>query len=185
MVNNQKKRSYYLRPFLIFTFFITVCNSINAQKITKYYTSSMQENGMLYYIEPKQEFKNKKEHCKFSYDLTFLSTKDTVSLNFTYSDNIIREIDSISFIQAKSKRLSSNAAKIFIETNKSQWNHRYSSKFSLNDLDLIFKQKEKVSILIFYKGNSVMLEIKKREWKKKSYIISKIIALIKANKKSP
>lgn len=183
MVNNQPERAYYLRPFLLFLFFITICNITNAQKISKYYTSSMQENGVLYFIEPKQKFKNKTERCKLYYDLTYLTTKDSISLNFTYYDNALRVIDSISFIQ-NNKQISSNAEKIFIETDKKLWQHRYAAKFSFNDLNSIFQQETATTILIYYENETTQLEIKNSSWKRQSEIMSKILTLIKANVKT-
>jgi len=184
MVNNQSKRAYYLRPFLLFLFFITVCSVTNAQKISKYYTSSMQENGTLYFIEPKQEFKNKKERCKLSYDLTCLTTKDSIALNFTYLDDAIIVIDSIGFIQ-DNKRISSNTEKIFIETDKKLWKHRYSAKFLFNDINSIFQQGKKTTVLIYYESKTMQLEMKNSKWKKESDIMSKILTLVEANIKKP
>jgi len=184
MVNNNIKRACNSRSFLLF-FFLSICSITNAQKISKFYTSSMQDDGILYFIEPKQEFKNKKEHCKFIYDLTYLTVNDSISLNFTYSDNLIREIDSIVFIQEKI-RLSSKAEKIFIETNKNVWKHRYSGRFSFNDFNEIFKQDKQALVLVYFQNKTIQLEINNKKWKKTSTIISKIFSLIKANrKKSP
>ena len=144
----------------------------------------MQENGALYFIQPKQEFKNKIERCKLSYDITYLTTKDSIVLNFTYSDNTIRVIDSISFIQGN-KRISSNTKKIFIETDKELWKHRYSAKFLYNDINSIFKQEKKPTVLIYYESKTMQLDIKNSKWKKKSEIMSKILTLIEANIKNP
>lgn len=184
MVNNHIKRTYLVRPFLFFIFLIATVGVTNAQKLSKYYTSSMQENGVLYFVEPKQEFKNNKENSKFTYDLTYLTTKDTVSLNFTYLDNTFRVIDSISIIQGN-KRISSDAGKIFIETHKKFWKHRYSSNFLFNDINLLFQQEKSPTVVIYYENNSTQLGIKKSKWIKQSAVISKILMLIKANKKSP
>ncbi len=184
MVSNQIKRAYSLRPFFLLLFSL-ICGVSNAQKISKYYTSSLQDNGILYFIEPKQEFSNSKEDCKIIYDLTYLTANDSISLNFTYSDKIFREIDSIALVQGKIN-LSSKVNKIFIETDKNIWKHRYSAKYRFNDFYKIFKSKELMYILIYSSNKTIKLDIKKKRWKKKSSIILKILNLIKANrKKSP
>lgn len=72
MVNKLSKRTCFTRPFLPFILLVAICNTTNAQKISKYFTSSIQESGNLYFIEPKQEFKNTEEHSKLLYDLTYL-----------------------------------------------------------------------------------------------------------------
>jgi len=184
MVNNHLKRTYLVRPFFIFFLLIITAGVTNAQKLSKYYTSAMQESGVLYFIEPKQEFKNNKENCKFTYDLTYLSTKDTVLLNFTYLDNTIRVIDSISIIYGD-KHISSIAEKIFIETDKKFWKHRYSSNFLFKDIFLLFQQEKSPIVVIYYQDKHTQLKIKKSKWTKQSAIISKILMLINANKKTP
>lgn len=184
MVNNHLKRTYLVRPFLFFLFLIVAAGTTNAQKLSKYYTSSMQENGVLYFIEPKQEFRNSKENSKFTYDLTYLTSNDTIFLNFSHLDNTIRVIDSISIIQGN-KRISSDAKKIFIETHKKYWKHRYSSKFLFNDINLLFQQEKSPTVVVYYENNATQLEIRKSKWKKQSAIISKILMLIKANKNAP
>jgi hypothetical protein len=45
-----------MRPFYLFL----ICNLANTQKISKLYTTSRQDEGILYFIEPIQDFKTKK-----------------------------------------------------------------------------------------------------------------------------
>lgn len=182
-VNNNKKREWYFRSLLIFIILISFCEKTNAQKISKYYTAMMQENGILYFIEPQHTFLNKKKHDKLSFDLTYLTTKDSVSLNFTYSGDTLRTIDSIGFFQ--DERFSSIVSKIFIEANNKSWVHRYSSKFAFNDIYRIYQQKNSPAILIYTDNKTIQLELKNSKWEKKSSIVSKILTLIKANKESP
>lgn len=184
MVNKQLKRTCFSRPFLPLILFVAAFNTANAQKISKYFTSSMQDDGTLYFIEPKQEFKNNKEHCNLYFDLTYLTSNDSISLNFTYLDKKIRSIDSLSFIQGNMK-ISTYTKKLFIESDKKIWKHRYSGKFFFNDLDFLFQQKKKYSILVHYEGESIHLDLEKRKWKIKSELLSKILLMIKSNKKSP
>tara|TARA_B100000614_G_C14336689_1_gene407125 strand:+ start:116 stop:679 length:564 start_codon:yes stop_codon:yes gene_type:complete len=182
-VSKKKKRTCSTRPFLILIFLIGSLGITNAQKISKYFTSSMQSNGVLYFIEPKQKFKNNKGDCNLFYDLTYLTTNDTVTLNFTYSDKEIREIDSIGLI-LDNRTVSSRTKKIFIESKMSKWKHRYSSQFLFDDLDLFFKQQSSKPIFIKFTENSFLLKTRKRKWDKQSKILSKILFMIKVNKKT-
>ena len=181
MVNNQKKRGKTIPPLIPFIFLIAFCTDCYTQKISKYYTASMQENGMLYFIEPKQEFKNKKEGSELSYDLTCLTSKDSLSLNFTYSDHTIRAIDSLSFVH-DGDRISSTTEKLFIEADKDFWKHRYSAKFAFDEIRSIFQQEKKPTVLIYYDSKITQLKIKNSDWERKSKIMSKILTLIRANK---
>jgi len=184
MVNNQTKRELRSLPFCFFIFLMCFSSSVCGQNINKYYTSSIQESGTLYFIELKQEFENKIKRSKFSYDLTYLTSKDSISLNFTYSDKTIRGIDSISFVQ-NNNRISSKAEKIFIETDKKLWNHRYSTKFLVKDMHTVFQQSLKPIILVHYGNESMQLDVKNNKWRKQSEIMLKILTLIEANIKTP
>lgn len=182
MANNQIKRGKAIPPLLLLVLMNTLCSNSFAQNISKYYRVSMQENGRLFFVEPEQKFKNKNTHCKLSYDLTYLTSKDTVLLNFTYTDNTIRLIDSIRFVYGEN-RISSITKKLFIENDKKLWKHRYSAKFSFDEIYLIYHQEKSPKILLYFGNKSTQLGIKNRKWKKKSKILSKIMTLIKVNKK--
>jgi hypothetical protein len=181
-VNNQKREGKPFPSLFLFVFFaiLWIVSNSNAQNLNKYYKVVIQENGKLYFIEPEIKFRNKKNYCKLFFDLTHLTTNDTVSLNFSYSNNIIREIDSIGFIQDNEKIISITK-KIFIDANKTLWYHRYSSKFSFNDLNQIFQTKTSPVILLYSKGEVIDFETSKNEWKKKSELMNRIFSLIKVN----
>lgn len=181
MENNQQRGIFKTYLPLLFILFFQFCVSLKGQKISKFYKSFLQSNGVLYFVEPKQEFNNKK--CKLIYDLTYLTTNDTISMNFTYYGDALIGIDSISFVR-NNQRLSSNVKKIFVEPHKSFWEHRYSAKFSFTDFELFFNQKSKINALLFYDNKSLRLGIKEKKWIRQSAILSKILTLIKVNKKS-
>lgn len=185
MVNKQsKKGAYFFRSFLLFLFLSFFYLMTNAQNISKYYKSSIQDNGTLYFIQPKQEFKDKKKRCKFSCDITFLTRDDSVSLNFSFLDANIVNIDSIRFIQGNNKQITSKTRRIYVESDKSFWLHRYSASFLFEDIKSMFSQEKEITVLIYYDESlTKQLYAKKGKWKKQSTIMSKIFALISANKK--
>ncbi len=185
MVNNQSKEGAYLfRSFLAFLFFSSFSLMTNAQNISKYYELSIQENGALYFIQPKYEFKAKRKRCKLSCDLTFLTSNDSVSLNFSFFDTNIITIDSISFVQENNKQIASKTRKIYVEPVKKLWLHRYSARFLFDDIKSMFNQEKKITVLIYHdQSSSIQLYTKKGKWEKQSTIMSKIFALINANKK--
>jgi hypothetical protein len=183
MVNNVLQlRAYLLRPSFLFLL-IALSSTLQAQKISKYYTSTKQDNGILYFVEPKHEFKNKRKNAEFSYDLTYLSSHDSMVFNFSLIYDKIRSIDSITFFQ-NNIRLKSKTTNIYTEAYKNAWEHRYSARFLLNDLAGLYKPKEMTSISLYCKNEVINLEMKKRKWKKQSGILSKIFEMIKANKRN-
>jgi len=187
MVNNKRIREVCVNMPLFCSLlieFIILLISINsyAQNISKQYTSTLQSNGMLYYIFPQNGFKNKDINNKFIYDLTYLTENDTIVVNFSYFDKQNLEIDSIAFTNGN-KKFISTTKKIFVETTRLKWHYRYTSNFLFNDLKTFFSQENPPSIIIYTKQGLIDLIIKTKRWKKQSSIINKIITLIAYNKK--
>lgn len=179
MGNNQVKIACNAR-YLLFLSLLFLANTSNGQNISKYYTSSLQGNGMLYFIFPQSGFNNKEVNSTFIYDITYLTTNDTITLNFSYFDKSKYDIDSIAFV-SNNETCSTKVKKIFIETKKQKWHCRYSSKVLFSDLNSFLNQSGKPKIILYTKQGVVELTIKARIWKKKSSVTKKILTLIKYN----
>jgi hypothetical protein len=173
MVSNQIKMACFARHLFIVPLLLLT---------SLYYTSSLQGNGMLYFILPQSGFDNNKINSKFIYDITCLTTNDTVALNFSYFDKHERTIDSIVFI-SDNKRFSSTVKKIFIETEKNKWHYRYSTNFLFADLKTFYSQDNCPKIILITQNGSVALTIKTSIWKKQSLVTKKILTLITYNQK--
>lgn len=179
MESNKIERVCFACPFLLFLL-LFITNIGNAQKITKYYRASFQENGVLYHISPIDVFTNDENNCKFIFDITYLTTNDSAILNLSYFDKTIRIIDSIAFIQNNIK-IYSNAKKIFIEPHRTIWLHRYSTKFSFDDLTYLYSQKDKPEIVVYSSSGNINLDIKQSAWRKNAAIVAKIFTMIRLN----
>ena len=173
--------SLFCKILITLSFIIISTNSFS-QNISKHYTSLLQSNGMLYYIFPQNGFKNKDINSEFIYDITYLTEKDTVTINFSYFDKLNKDIDSIAFT-ANNRKFISFTKKIFIETKRSKWHYRYSANFLFNDFKVFFSQTNSPSIIIYSKQGLIELKIKPKTWLKQSAIIKKIFTLISYNKK--
>ncbi len=186
MVNKNKKTEVSKAPLFsisvitIFILLLTSSINSNAQNISKYYTSTIQGNSMLYFIFPQTGFKNNELKSTFKYDITYLTANDSAFLNFSYFDKLNRTIDSVAFISAN-HRFSSGVKKLFIETQGQKWHYRYSSKILFTDLNVFFNQADKPKIIIYTHEGSVELNINANNWKRQSAITNKIITLIKYN----
>lgn len=180
MENNQIKMACFARH-LFFVSLLFLTSTINGQNISKYYNSSLQENGTLYFIFPQSGFHNNKINGKLIYDITYLTTNDSAILNFSYYDKLDRTIDSVAFISAI-QRFSSVAKKIFIETKKTKWHYRYSTNILFTDLNVFFNQADNAKIILYTQQGTVELNIKTKTWRKQSSVTKKILTLIKYNR---
>lgn len=178
--NNNIKKACFTR-FLMYFALLFLVTPIQGKNISKYYISSMQENGILYFILPQKGFEDKKSGSSLIYDITYLTTKDSVTFNFSYLDKSEKAIDSIALIY-EDKQIRSLVQKIFIETKKEKWNYRYSSNFSYTDIVHFFNQKGNGKIRLYTQQEEVNLCIGKKKWGKISEVTNKILKLISYNK---
>ena len=172
-------------PFIVMIvtciFLFNLTGKTLAQNISKYYTSSIQDKGTIYYIYPQSGFKNKKRKSEFTYDLTYMSNSDSVRINYSYFDKSSALIDSISFFAPDKSVITSKAHKIFIEEKKQRWQYRYACAFLFPDLKKIFDQKEPPTIILYTRQGASPLYINKKSWKNQSAIIAKIFELFMLN----
>lgn len=180
MVNSKLEKGCIAFPFLIISWLL-VSNPCNAQKISRYYKSTIQGNSILYFVMPNMEFENSLNGSKLNYDITYLTINDTATVNFSYIDKSVAIIDSIVFVQ-NNKRFSSSSKKLFIEPQKTKWYHRYSSRFSFNDLIFLFAQENRPQIMIYTKSVTEELNIKPSDWKRNAAIVTRILSMIKLNR---
>ena len=169
-----RTRHFFIIPLLL------LVNTMNGQNISRYYTSSLQEKGTLFYILPQKGFESNNKN-NFIYDMSYQTQNDTVTVNFSYFDRMNLILDSISLSNGN-QQVSSDAEKLYIETKKSKWHYRYSSKFLFTDIASYFDQTEPPTVIIYYPEGSVEVNIKAKTWRKQSALIKKILTLIEYNK---
>lgn len=179
-VNNKKARSIkgYTSCFFLLSILQT---SLFAQKINKFYVSSIQDSGILYFIEPDFVFGNEFK-SNLEYDLTYLSSNDSIILNFSLFHKEILRIDTLTFELPDHSSIKSTTKKIYINSSKNTWIHRYSSKFSYDELVILHTINIPPKIIVSAKNDTVELSIPIYKWQKKSAIINKIFQLTEANR---
>ena len=182
MASNSFLGAYLLRSFAFFSLFLLVSKIGYSQKIGKYYVASTQKDGILYFIEPQEKFKNDKKEELF-YDITYHTKSDSITLNFTYVADQIRDIDHLTFAQSEDI-FRHPATRIFIDDDKNKWKHRYSTRISYEDFKKIIENKRSPVFTVFGEDTSQKLFIQEKKWQKESAILYKIFDLIASNKDS-
>ena len=153
MVNNQS----YKWVRLIAPIYLILTLSVSGQNISNKYSSSYQNNGMLYFIFPQNGFNNNKLGSKLDYDITYLTTNDV-------------------------NNITSRVKKIYIETKKQKWHYRYSTQISFIDLNKFFTPTDNAKIILYTKEENITLSIKPSNWNKLASLTKKILTLISSNK---
>ena len=165
----------------IITLMLVFTGNSNAQNISKYYTSSLQQSGTLYFILPQSGFRNNEIRSELTYDITYLTAMDNTVLNFSYYDKLSRDIDSIAFVGDEIRITSIDIKKIFVEPKKGRWHYRYSSNFLFRDLANLFNQSPPPKLFLYTKQGIVELNIKKKNWGKTTSVNKTIFTMIKHN----
>lgn len=148
-------------------------------KFIKILYSIIQDKHVLYYIVPQKGFYNDKNI--FTYDLTYLSKSNSITLNFSFLNKNLLILDSISLC-INDECVSSKLQKIFIEHNKNKWQCRYSSKFSFNFIYSFFTENNNNPKIILHSNSApILLNINKNKWEKLSKLNNKIFSIMKAN----
>jgi hypothetical protein len=152
------------------------------QKISKYYVSYPKESSILYFIKAPGSWKNKNVHSSLNYDITYETTKDSLTFNFSYFDKNSLEPDSM-VIKNENHIISNNVEKIFVDIKKKNFHYRYTSRFSFKDFKIFFDQgSNHVEMeLITQDQKHIVLTISLGKWSKQRDIIHKILALISMN----
>ncbi len=184
MANNHivRKRTWTNSNVSMFFFLCIVliagATRSNAQKISGYYTSSQQGHSTIYYIFPQHGFSYKKS--SLVYDITYLTDRDSSKINFSFFDHGGSPVDSISFITADGKKITSKTERIFIAEHKHSWEYRYSCSILFSDLKLIFGQNAP-TIIVYTRSTSVSLHTTRNSWKKHAARTEKILQLFTLN----
>jgi len=152
---------------------------LNAQNLSKYYVSTSQPSGILYFVLPQTNFKNLELKKDFVMDVTYLNSNDSAVVNFTYIDREILNLITVS-IAYGSWQYTSTASRIYVDAGKKQWNHRYTFKIPFNQLVLFYKAKEPVITITTDSLRSIPIHTV-RQWGKNYPVNNRIMQVIQNN----
>lgn len=163
MVNNSRFIKWVQRGVaLIFCLFSIVTS---AQKISKFYTSSLQANGMLYFFKPQKGFAGSGSHGKLINDVTLFAKSDSLTFNFSYFDKTALQLEQISFVSA-THTITVPLQKLYVETKKNNWHYRYSARLLQKSLQLFYASDKIPGIILQTNQGEILLSVSKRQWQK-------------------
>lgn len=162
----------------LFSFFLL--NSIlQAQSLKRHVVTKIQEEGTLYFINPLIDFKGDKS--VMSYDITYLTGHDSATFNFTYFTKNLHQIDSI-LLAGDNASYKIPVTKLFVDNRKNKWEHRYSARLPMENLQEFFTNEKQGSVfLLNAKSDEKQYSQSKGKWKRQKELLTKIFDLIQAN----
>ncbi len=179
MVSKAKKAS--ILAILLFICIFSAPSEVSGQKLSKYYTSALLESGTLYFILPLDDFQEKETKSRLIFDISYLTGRDSVTINFSYFSSSSNPADSLS-LRSGDCSTTCRASKLFIDVeNHQKWHHRFTAKLPFSGLACFFNAPLPPEIIITTQDDHLIYRVRKGHWKKQGSIISSIIQLIQAN----
>lgn len=171
-----------MKRILLFILSGICCLAISAQDIKKKYSSMTGTDGSVYFIHPFKGFKSSTIKSDMEYDITYPTFRDSVTYNFTFYNQQASPVDSVALITTD-KSLTLPASMIFIDVHKKDsWKHRVTVQIPYSFITELYRQATPYTLKIYSKENEYLFEVKDKDWKNQSAIVSKIFQLIDLNK---
>lgn len=157
---------------------------ISAQKINKDYIFYPQENGNLYFIYPQKGFTslNKTDRKGLEYDITYLTTGDSITFTYTYINTEICKSEAISFLTSDNQVLFKGEAQmLFIQPHKKNWRHRGTVKIPYAKAVEFYGQIPPARLQFHTNKQDIQYQIADSKWEKQRYLINRIFEIIANN----
>ena len=128
--------------------FLAPSFSGSAQKLSNYYTAAIMDSGMLYFVFPLDDFQEDVTRSRLIFDISYLSSRDSATLNFSYFLSSADPAVGI-VLRTEDGETACKATKLFIDLEDHQkWHHRFSTTILLSDLAHFFRSVVPPDILI-------------------------------------
>ncbi|MCO5247716.1 MAG: hypothetical protein M9887_02035 [Chitinophagales bacterium] len=182
MVNSPSTSKIKGLPFksILLLMLFMLSYSLYAKKIQSYYTTLVQEDGTLYHIYSLYEYPAHNKKAVLNFDLTYKTSQDSVTINYSIVDKAPILAKSISLETSKEKiELLTN--RLFIEKKKSRWISRYTSIVGKNQIVNIINDSEPLNIIVEQENQKLKFEINGKKWSKQRKITQQIFSIISLN----
>ena len=153
-----------------------------SNKIEDRYVMRPLEKGQLYFIVPFDLPAQSAKTKEMSIDITYLTQSDSITMNMSvWSINELMT-DSIVYVGEK-KFVIRDFQTFFIEKDNKLWLHRYSVRFPLSNLALLYSETKPYKIIFYDRSNQIQYGYSLKQWEKEKNWMNQIIHIIITNKR--
>lgn len=157
-------------------FLLMFCLSAYGQNIQKYYVSKIETDGMIYHLLPVTLFDDE-EGEDLTYDLTYTSWNDSITMTLTYLLPEPTLMDSIQLTAGKNE-IGGKVEQLFVEPTAKRWIHRYRLKERADIFHGLYTQENDAVIRLLTHGKERIYKVKRKKWRKYAPIGQKIFEMI-------
>ena len=156
--------------------------SAHATSLEDRYVMKTLENGQLYFITPFDIPAVTPKTKALSADITYLTSSDSVTTNISVWTTQELHTDSIVFLGEIKIELK-DFQTFFIERDGKLWLHRYSLRFPLKDLTIIYSGQSPFLINVYAKGQAIHYSYPSKSWSKEQMWMNQILHIIDTNRR--
>lgn len=172
-----------MRVYFTIIISVFILSDLSAQNIKNKYSFRTSENYNVLFVHPQKDFECRELPGGLEYDLTYVSTVDSITFNYIYITNRPLLTDSIAFTNGKDRFVCDSAELLFIEPyKKDNWKNRFSTKLSKAEFTALYQSNLPLSIVIYNKGKGYPFMIKQNKWNNQAAVVNKIFQIVEYNR---
>ncbi len=173
MVSNLAKRITLIIALL------TLSLSTYGQSVKGHYVSKTIDGGTLYHLLPKTLFHS--ESNELSYDLTYSSASDSITMSITFVSPEITKLDAMK-VESQKMNVKDGLTRLYIEPKGKEWIHRYSMSTKAEPFFNLYTPKTTPQITLYNGDDEYIYTVKESAWKKYAPIGSRIFEMLKLDR---
>lgn len=154
-----------IRKILILIIFIVFPFVLSSQTADGRYASRKTMDGTIFFISP-QKLGLKDGLKAFEYDMTLLTWKDSVTINFTFESESMEMPEAINFKAGETEIQCESYSPLFIDIKKDHYEIRVTSKISIDELEKILASSSPLIFEVKQAGKLRMAAYNTGKWKK-------------------
>lgn len=158
--------------------------SLWGQKLHKDYAFYPQEEGNLYFIFPQKGFRCSDPDITkgLEYDLTYFTANDSVVLAYTCVSPFVCKSDTVSLLdQAGNSLYVAPAEMLFVQPKGKNWEQRATVKIPYSRVVSLYHTPSPFTLRIHTPGRTVDYHLSSKDWKKQTFLVSRIFEMITYN----
>ncbi len=171
-----------MKRFFSLSLVLWVSLAALAVKLEDRYVMKTIEDGQIYYVAPYQISSKTKNIKPLMADVTYVTTNDSVTMNFSVWTPQELLADSITLRSGKLVYCR-DFETFFVERDAKLWIHRYSMRFPLESLNAIYAASTPFVLSVYAKGQTVEYGYTANMWPKEQDWMNQILHIIASNKR--
>lgn len=169
-----------MKKFKIFLFiFLSISVFTTAENINKRYIMSQSESGTLFFILPQKVPSVASKLKSISIDITYLTSRDSVTINATLITKQKISLDSLgfySFLNTINK-----PQLIYVQKKSNNWIYRFGVKLPYSFLRRAYEDKTPFKLVLYSLNSQFCFQYTESKWKRNKKWMNEVLSLIDLN----